>query len=177
MKTTHTPDPLDTWENKLKDSYGLSYAQLMSSQWFNGGMIDSKDCQYATRSSYIANKRLIARGEQDDKKYKAHMSRQEGDESYMNLDWSIVNVSGKFCRVVSNGIKDDYYNLDIRANDRLSLQQKKNKMEMHRQNMRSLPLLKKAKQQLGIDLIPKGFIPEDEEELKLYDQINDKYVN
>ena len=36
----HTPDPLDTWENKLKDEYGYAYAQLIAKQWFNGGLIN-----------------------------------------------------------------------------------------------------------------------------------------
>ena len=176
MNTKKTPDPLDTWENKLKDEYGLAYAELIGKQWFNGGMIDASDCQYQTRSSYIRNKRLVARGEQDQKKYKDHMARQEGSLDYLNLDFTIVNIPGKFCRVVSNGIKDDYYNLDIRANDRLSVMNKKKKMDMHRRNMRSMPLLKKAKEQLGLDLIPKGFIPEDEEELKIYGEVKERPI-
>ena len=133
-----------------------------------------KDCEYATRAAYIANKRLVARGEQDTLKYKKHMSRQEGSLDYMNLDFSIVNVPGKFCYVVSNGIKDDYYNLDIRANDQLSVIAKKNKIDTYRKNMRSMPLIQQAKKQLGLDLMPNGFTPEDEDELKLRAEIDER---
>ena len=170
----NTPDPLATWNEKTTDEYGLAYAYLISKEWFNSGMINSKDCEYATRSSWIVNKRLVARGEQDTKKYKEHLSRQKGDEKYMNLDASVIPISGKFCNVVSNGIGDDYYNLDIRANDRLTVQRKKDKIAEHRLNMRTHNLLKNTKEALGLDLIPKGFIPEDEEALQLYEQIKDR---
>lgn len=169
----YTPDPLATWEEKKKNSYGLSYAYLISNDWFNGGMI-TDDCEYGHRRDYIINKRLLARGKQDTKRYKDHMSRQEGDLSYLNLDWRPLNNLGKYCNLVANGIKDDYYNLDIRANDRHSILRKKDKIAEHRNNMRSLPLLQKVKEQLGLDLIPKGFIPEDEEELQLYSEIKDR---
>lgn len=171
--TKFNPDPLDTWENKKKDAYGLAYANLISKDWFDGGLI-TDGCQYSSRREYIINKRLFARGEQDTKKYKDHLSRQEGDQKYMNLDWTPINIPGKFCRTVSNGISDENYNLDIRANDRLTIQRKKDKINEYRKNMRTLPLLKKTKEILGIDLIPEGFIPEDEEELKLYTEIKDR---
>jgi len=102
---TYNPDPLATWEEKQKDSYGLSYAYIISKDWFNGGHINGK-CEYASRREWVVNKRLIARGEQDSKKYKTHVARQEGDLNYLNLDWRLINIPGKFCRVVANGIKD-----------------------------------------------------------------------
>lgn len=174
MKTKiYTPDPLAKWSEKIDDSYGLSYAYLISKDWFNGGKIVD-DCEYASRRNWIINKRLVARGEQDDTKYKEHIARQEGDLNYLNLDWRIINIPGKFCRIVANGIKDDYYNLDIRAKDRFTLTAKKKQMDEHRKNMRSLPMLKRAKEVLGVNLIPQGFIPEDETELALYSEIADR---
>lgn len=92
----------------------------------------------------------------------------------MNLDWKPLNIAEKFCNIVSSGIRDEYYRLDIRANDKISVKIKNDKMEQHRKNMRSLPLLQDAKAKLGIDLIPKGFIPEDEEELQLYTELKDR---
>lgn len=167
------PDPLATWKDKKTDIYGLSMAHSISKDWFNGGMIDDKT-EFATRRDWVRNKRLVARGEQDAKKYKDHVSRQEGDLTYLNLDWSIINIPEKFCNIVANGIKDEYYTLDIRAVDRHAVLNKKSKVDMHRRNMRALPLMKQAKQELGIDLIPEGFIPEDEEELLLYSEIKDR---
>jgi hypothetical protein len=172
-KKIFSPDPLATWEEKKKTEYGLSYAYLISKEWFNGGMI-TDNSQYGNRRDWIINKRLLVRGKQDTKKYKEHISRQDGDLTYLNLDWRPLNSLGKYCNLVSNGINDNNYNLDIRANDRLTVQRRKDQMAEHRNTMRSMPLLKKVKEQLGLDLIPKGFIPEDEEELRLYSEIKDR---
>lgn len=173
----YSPDPLASWKDKLSPEYGLAYVQSIVKDWFagsNGSIGISEDCGYATRRNYIINKRRVARGEQNEKLFKDHMARQEGDLSYHNLDWTIINIPGKFCRVVSNGIKDDYYNLDIRANDRHTLLNKKKKMEERRNTMRAMPMLQQVKQELGLDLIPKGFIPKDEKELQLYSEIEDR---
>lgn len=169
----YNPDPLAPWSEKTSDNYGLAWAKLIAKEWFDGGMITDK-CQYGTRRDYVINKRLLARGQQDLKKYKDHFQRQDGDLDYLNLNFQPVNIAGKFTKVVSNGISDDYYGLDIQANDRLSLMNKKERIDEYRNNMRSMPLLQKVKQQLGINLIPQGFIPEDEEELQLYAEIKDR---
>lgn len=167
-------NPLASWEEKIEDEYGLAIAESISKDWFNSaGFIDG-DCEYATRSNYIANNRLIARGEQDIQSYKDHAERQKGDLDYMNVEWGMINWAGKFCNIVANGIKDEYYTLDIRANDRHTVLNNKKKADEHRMNMRTLPMLKKTKALLGIDLIPKGFIPENEEELRLYSEMNDR---
>jgi|TARA_Y100000310_G_C20704425_1_gene834140 hypothetical protein len=169
------PDPLASWKEKQSIEYGTSYAKhIIAKEWFNGGMINSANCEYASRSQYIIDNRLLVRGMQNTDDYKKHMARQTGDLDYLNLTWKPVNIPGKFCRIVYNGISDENYALDIRANDRISLMNKKKKMEDRRNTMRSMPLLKKVKEQLGINLIPQGFIPQDEEELRLYSEIKDR---
>jgi hypothetical protein len=37
------------------------------------------------------------------------------DLDYLNLDWTNINIGYKFCRVVSNGMSDENYRLDIRS--------------------------------------------------------------
>lgn len=172
-KVVGMPDPFASNAVKESDAYGLEVAKVIQSEWFNGGVLAS-GCSFHNRRETIINKRLRVRGEQDTERYKTIMARQKGDLDYLNLDWRPLNYSGKYCNLVSNGIRDDYYRIDIRANDRLSVKMKSDKQNEHRKNMRSLPMLKKTKQLLGIDMIPKGFIPADEEELQLYMQINDK---
>jgi hypothetical protein len=172
-KKIYYPDPMANWETKLSEAYNLAYARLMSNDWFQDGKI-TETSNYGTRRSWIINKRLLARGEQNEKKYKEHLSRQKGSLDFMNLDWRPINIAGKFCNVVSNGISEENYRLDIRAKDRHTLLRKKEQMEKHRNNMRTLPLLKKVKRDLGIDMIPKGFIPEDEEDLMLWSEIKDR---
>lgn len=168
------PDPLATWKEIQSLEYATSYAKLIAKEWFNGSMINTTGCQYMERSTYIIDNRLLARGKQNTEDYKKHMARQEGDLEYLNLSWEPVNIPGKFCRIVYNGISEDNYALDIRANDRISLMNKKKKMDERRNTMRSMPLLKKVKEGLGLNLIPQGFIPQDEEELRLYSEIKDR---
>ena len=172
-KTVGMPDPFATNEVKKSEAYGLEVAKVIQSQWFNGG-ISSDNSSFSSRRKKIIDNRLRVRGLQDTDRYKDVISRQAGDLNYHNLDWRPLNYSGKYCNLVANGIRDNQYRIDIRANDRLSVKIKSEKQEEHKKNMRSLPMLQKTKEILGIDMIPKGFIPEDEEELRLYMEINDK---
>jgi len=83
-------------------------------------------------------------------------------------------LAQKFCRKVSNGIQDSGYNLDIRACDAISMKLKQDRTNILKTKMYAKPMLERAKQ-LGLpDLTPKGFVPEDEEELNLYMEIKDK---
>ena len=173
MSKTTFPDPLEKWSNKLDDSYGLAFAKTISQDWFNGGLTDS-ECEYSSRSAKIRENRLYARGEQDTKKYKELFMRQDGDLSLVNLDWRTINALQKFCRVVSNGIRDDHYKIDIRTNDRLSLNIKAKEREKHLKNMRAMPLLKEATKSLKVNLMPQGFVPRDLQEFNIYDQLKEK---
>ncbi len=167
------PDPFASNATKQSNEYGKEVAKMISGDWFDNGTISEK-CNYSVRSNHIMNNRKRVRGEQDDTQYKKHAARQEGDMTYLNLDWRMMNHSGKFCNLVSNGIRDKYYRLDIRAIDKISAKLENDTLKKHRKNMRTLPLMKKAKETLGIDLIPKGFIPQDEEELTLWNELKEK---
>ena len=172
-KVVGMPDPFASNAVKESEAYGLEVAKVIQNEWFNGGILES-GCNFYDRRETIIDNRKRYRGEQDTDRYKNILSRQKGDLTYLNLDWRPLNYSGKYCNLVSNGIRDNFYRIDIRANDRLSVKMKADKQEEHRKNMRSLPMLQKTKEILGLDLIPKGFIPADEEELQLYMEIKDK---
>lgn len=167
------PNPLAPDSVKEGKDYALLVAKTIEKEWFNGGIIADK-CEFVNRSLYVQNNRLIVRGDENVESYKEHLSRQKGDLDYLNLDWSLINISEKFCNIVSNGISPENYRIDIRANDRLSNQIKKDKTDTYKRNMVAMPLIKQAKEQLGIDLTPTGFIPEDDEELKLYMEIRER---
>jgi len=167
------PDPLSPFEEKILPAYGLKIAEFISREWFNGGMIQ-KGCSYMNRRNWIIEQRLYARGEQDTKSYKDIVARQTGDLKYLNLDWRIINVCEKFCNIVSNGISDEFYKIDVRATDRYTLLNKQKKVMEHRKNMKALPMLKKAKEMLGVDAMPQGYIPEDEDDLNFHTMIKDR---
>lgn len=173
-KNTHKiPDPLAPDAVKADPTYGLQMAHFIESEWFNGG-IESKGSQFMTRGKWIEEKRLFVRAESNSDEDKSLISRNTGDLDYINLDWSQLNLAQKFCRIVSNGIQDNYYNLDIRAFDAISVKLKQDRINVFKTAMYAKPMLEKAKQVLGIDLVPKGFVPEDEDELNLYMEIKDR---
>ena len=170
---TAYPDPLAKWSDKIKDSYGLSFAKAIGGDWFNGDVITG-NCNFNIRKDRIRENRFYVRGENDTKKFKDLFQKEPGSLEMVNLDWRIVNVVKKFCRVVSNNIGENRYRINIQSNDRLTLRIKRETRDKHLQNMRSMPLFQKVKEQLGIDMKPKGFIPKDEEELNIYEQMKEK---
>jgi len=167
------PDPLAPDAVKKSPEYGLKIAKIIEQEWFGGGMI-SATCDFMTRRQWIIDKRLFVRGEGDSQTEKDLISRNEGDLDYNNLDWTQLNFAQTPCNIVANGIRDENYTLDIRAVDAISVQLRQSTMENHRKNMYAKPMLDKANELLGIDLRPKGFVPEDEEELALKMELDEK---
>ena len=172
-KLVKLPDPLAPMEEKLSKEYGLAVAEMIANDWFGGGMIKG-GCDFLTRRDYVRRKRLFVRGEHDLDYFKKQMFKGDNDLDYINLDWSNINWAEKFCRIISNGLDDSNYKLDVRATDKLATLKKKEKEDFYLKYMKSKPMLEKAKQVLGLDLMPKTFIPEDEEEMKIYMEIKDR---
>lgn len=167
------PEALAPFAEKITTEYGLKIGQFIAQEWFNGGMIQ-KETNFMKRRDWIIEQRLYVRGEQDTQQYKNVVARQTGDLAYLNLDWRILNVCEKFCNIVSNGISDEFYKIDIRATDRYTDLSKKKKIAEHRKNMLSLPMLQKAKEMGIADLVPQGYVPEDEDDLNFHTQIKDR---
>jgi len=170
---TGNPDPFAPFALKKEDEYGLKIAKIIESEWFNNAILGGDNCQFLDRRNYVRNKRLFVRGEQDTQQYKNHQST-DGSLEYLNLDWTNINIAEKFCRIVSNDISDENYRLDIRSVDAITLRAKEKKKSEYRKNMNTKDLLLSAKKHLGIDLLPGGFTPEDEEEMRLYMEIKER---
>lgn len=169
------PSPYATWDEKVTDEYGLKIGALISSEWFNGSLIGAgTSCAFLNRRNYVREKRLFVRGEQDTQRYKDHMARGDNGLELLNLDWSNINLVEKFCRIVSNGISDDNYKLSVECSDRLSVKLKEQKFDEYRKDIYSKKMLQNIKKNFNIDLTPKGFVPEDEEEMQLWSQIKDR---
>lgn len=175
MKDNTYPDPLSKWSEKKTDAYGLSFAKAIGGDWFNGGFV-TDDCNFGIKRAKIRRNRLYVRGENSEDKAKKKATNEEGDESMLNLDYTIINEVGKYADLVANGIRDSNYTLDIVAKDKLSLELKQNEKNQKLKTMRAMPLLQMAKKSTGVDMIPSGFIPRDEEELNIYEQMKEKPV-
>ncbi|TSE11288.1 hypothetical protein [Aquimarina algiphila] len=170
MKRDYFPDPLASDEEKKGDAYGLQAAKAISLEWFNGGMI-SNGADYKNRRERIVQNRLFSRGKQSIDRDKNIAARNQGDLNYMNMDWSPLNIAGKFVDIVANGIREDLYRLDISAIDSTAALEKKKFKEGLKKKMVAAPMLEKANQMLGIDLRDEGYIPEDNEDIEMHTEL------
>ena len=84
------PSPYVSPKQKEKKEYGLAYFKRMYYDWKDNSEIniDSRRALYTKARSY-------AQGAQDTRKYKDLLD-VEGDTSYLNLDWTPVNIIPKF---------------------------------------------------------------------------------
>lgn len=171
MKTDkiQKPDPLAPFSEKKTEEYGKMCAKVIESEWFNGSVITDNDnsTAFAQRRKYIRDKRLFVRGENDLGYYKNFMEVGDNDADFENLDWSSANWPEKYARIVSNGISDDYYNVNVRSIDSRTAIEQDKKRKVLKTFMNGRPLMEKFKKELGIDLTPQMKIPEDEEGLDL----------
>lgn len=173
-KITGTPDRFAPFEDKLKNEYGVKIGKLISGDWFDSSGFATGSCEFMTRRDYVRNKRLFVRGEQSVKALKDAYSPRDGALELVNLDFTNINWAEKFNRVVSGGISDENFKLDIRATDRYSSLQRQGKREYFTKYMASRGMLQKAVNQLGINLLPKESIPGDDKELEIQLEIKDR---
>ncbi|QQU04232.1 hypothetical protein [Myroides odoratus] len=167
-------DPFVPFEQKKDKECGLNVARFISSQWFAGGIIGSGNCAFNTRRESIVNKRKFVRGEKDVNQFKKLLASNKNSLKYLNIDFRYINIARKFCNIVINGMSPENYSLDIRSTDKITVKMNEEKMNEYRKYMTSSGLLNKAKKELGIDLMPNSFVPEDEEELELFVAIKDR---
>ena len=119
------PSPLVSPKEKEKKEYGLAYFKKMYHDWKDNSEIniDSKKARYAKARSY-------AQGSQNVSKYKDLLD-VEGDTSYLNLDWTPVNIIPKFLDLIVNDLSNQEYEVLANATDPISetkREQDKNRM-------------------------------------------------
>lgn len=174
ITSLNKPDPLASNAEKATDEYGLKVAASISGEWFNGGMAEGNDNNFMGRNSFVNEMRLYFRGEQDTAQTKKFISRQKFDLKYLNQDFRTINIAEKFCNIVIAGISDDHYHLDIYSIDRFAALEKKGKRLDLKNKMVGKPMLENFKELFGIDITPKGYLPEDDEELDMYMEMKER---
>lgn len=78
----------------------------------------------ASKRRRITEQRAYAEGLQSSTKYKDLMNKS-GDDSYLNLDWSIVPIIPKFVDVIVGSMTNQDYKITCTAIDPLSTQKEK----------------------------------------------------
>jgi hypothetical protein len=119
--------------------------------------------------------RLYARGEQSVGKYKNELAI-DGDLSYLNLDWTPVPIIPKFVDIVVNGMSDRLFKVKAYAQDAMSQAKRSKYQDVLEGQMVAKPALQKIKEQSGFDpfVMNPDDLPETDEELSLYMQLNYK---
>tara|TARA_R100001594_G_scaffold8348_1_gene21661 strand:+ start:18 stop:2480 length:2463 start_codon:yes stop_codon:yes gene_type:complete len=165
------PNPFATPEEKEKKEYGLQYIKRMYHEWKDNSQIntESKQSRYAKARSY-------AQGSQSVAKYKDLLD-MEGDTSYLNLDWTPVNIVPKFLDLIVNELSNQDYEVLANAIDPLAdTTREKDKLQMFA-SMMIEPGLEQLSNVTGYDVTQKGYVPRTQEELDIHMMLNYKQAS
>jgi len=157
----------------VKDSkeYGLKVGNAIISDWFHRG---SGNCKYYDFKNEIIRRRLYARGEQSIDKYKSEMG-QNGDLSYLNLNWTPVPVIPKFVDIVANGMYDRDFYIKTSSIDPTSSSEKVNFKKEIETDMISREILEEgASMGLNAFNVSPDKLPTSQEELNVYMELEYK---
>jgi hypothetical protein len=157
---------------KASDSFGLQIGQAIQYEWFRK---DGNSCRYYSQWRDFRRLRLYARGEQPISKYKNELAI-DGDLSYLNLDWTPVPIIPKFVDIVVNGMSDRLFKVKAYAQDAMSQSKRSKYQDMVESQMVSKDILSTIKDKTGVDtfMMDPEKLPETDEELSLYMQLNYK---
>jgi len=172
IASTGFPSQFVSDKEKATDEFGLQIGQAIQYEWFRK---DGNNCRYFNQWRDFHRLRLYARGEQSIGKYKNEIA-VDGDLSYLNLDWTPVPILPKFVDIVVNGMQDRLYDVNTYAQDAVSQSRRSKFQQMIEGQMVAKPLLQKIQEKTGVDPFTTNpdELPESDEELKLYMQLNYK---
>jgi len=166
------PGQLAPDSEKESETYGLRIGQAIQYEWFRK---DSVGGRFYSQWREFHRLKMYARGEQSVEKYKNELA-VNGDLSYLNLDWTPVPILPKFVDIVVNGMSDRFFKVKANAQDAMSSDMRNRFQESIELQMAGKPLFEALKKKMGVDAftIPETDIPETDDELQLYMQMNYK---
>lgn len=166
------PTQFVTDSEKASDAFGLQVGQAIQYEWFRK---DGNQCRYYSQWRDFHRLRLYARGEQSVQKYKNELAI-DGDLSYLNLDWTPVPILPKFVDIVVNGMSDRLFKVKAYAQDAMSQSKRSKYQDMIEGQMASKDVLETIQASTGINpfVTDPEELPETDEELSLYMQLNYK---
>jgi hypothetical protein len=166
------PNQFVTDAEKSSPEFGLQIGQAIQYEWFRK---DGNQGRYYSQWRDFHRLRLYARGEQSVGKYKNELAI-DGDLSYLNLDWTPVPIIPKFVDIVVNGMSDRLFKVKAYAQDAMSQAKRSKYQDVLEGQMVAKPALQKIKEQSGFDpfVMNPDDLPETDEELSLYMQLNYK---
>ncbi len=172
ISATGFPSQFVSDAEKATDAFGLQVGQAIQYEWFRK---DGNQCRYYNQWRDFHRLRLYARGEQSVQKYKNELAI-DGDLSYLNLDWTPVPILPKFVDIVVNGMSDRLFKVKAYAQDAMSQAKRSKYQDMVEGQMVAKDVLEQIQASTGIDpfTMNPDELPETDEELSLYMQLNYK---
>ena len=166
------PSQLATDAEKASQQFGLQVGQAIQYEWFRK---DGNNCRYYGQWKEFHRLRLYARGEQSVAKYKNELAI-DGDLSYLNLDWTPVPIIPKFVDIVVNGMADRLFKVKAYSQDAMSQSKRSKYQDAIEGQMIAKPVLQVIKEKTGVNAftMDPDKLPETDEELSLYMQLNYK---
>lgn len=167
------PDHSESDTTKESTAFGLQVGEAIQYEWFN--RTGSAHSMFYDRAHRFNLFKRYARAEQPTQRYKETMA-QNGDLSWMAMNWQIIPVLPKFVDIVVNGMSDRQFRPRVTAQDPMSQSERNIFQENVEVQMSGKDVLTEMQNKFGIDpfTIEPGDIPQNEEELDLYMQLNYK---
>lgn len=172
ISSTGFPSQFVSDAEKDSAEFGLQIGQAIQYEWFKK---DGSQCRFYDQWRALHRLRLYARGEQSIAKYKQELAI-DGDLSYINLDWTPVPILPKFVDIVVNGMSDRLFSVKAYAQDALSQAKRSKYQDLIEGQMVAKPVLEKIQAATGANpfVTEPDELPESDEELSLYMQLNYK---
>ena len=172
ISSTGFPSQFVSDSKKASDEFGLQIGQAIQYEWFKK---DGNGCRFYSQWGDFHRLRLYARGEQSVGKYKNELAI-DGDLSYLNLDWTPVPILPKFVDIVVNGMQSREFVPKAFAQDAMSQSKRSKYQQMVEGQMIAKPLLDIIQNKTGVNpfTVNPDELPNSDEELKLYMQLNYK---
>jgi len=170
MENNHGyPNPLATEAEKSTHEYGLKYFRSMYQDWAgeNNVLLESRRLRWQTARDY-------AGGKQNVQQYKDLLAVQ-GDQSYINLDWSIVPILPKFVDIVVNSLTNADYHVKATAIDPIAVDKRKEDELKMKTRMLMKDFFAEIEAMSGLPLSKdSSYEPADRDDLELYMQLTYK---
>lgn len=172
IKKVSFPRQTDDYNTQKQPEYGLQVAKAIQGEWFkregtgHSNFYDNRH-EFRLRRSY-------ARGENSTNHIKKQVG-DDGDISYLNLDYTPVPIVPKFSDLVANGFSNRDYSVKAFSIDRESTEERIKFRESIKKDMATRDFSLKAKQ-MGIDTfsVNPEELPDDEQELDIYTELKYK---
>jgi hypothetical protein len=153
---------LDAPSKKKKREYGLKVAQGI----FNSADRNS-DGYYGKRYRQWRANRDFSYGVNTMKEF-MDLLRIEGNQSYINLDWTPIKIAPKFVEILLGSFMNRKETPIVKATDDASVSAKEFEKQEARFRMENKEKIQLLEAELGEQIETQKYIPEDEDDLALY---------